>query len=132
MTLQQALDAMIAALQPVVDEIPGLQVGFWRPNPTPPSIAIYPGDPFQEGSAFGLGEKRVYWTVRAVVSNVDPAAGPELLLRLLDTNDPASVEAALDTCDAVIGNEDTVSGLRNYTDVGPDLVGAEWRVEMFV
>ena len=32
----------------------------------------------------------------------------------------------------VVGNEDTVSGLRNYTDVGPDLVGAEWRVEMFL
>jgi len=132
MTLAAALDAMIAALAPVQSEVPGLQVGFWQPNPTPPSIAIYPGDPFQDGSSFGIGEKRVFWTVRAVVSNVDPSAGPELLLRLLDPEDPASVEAALEPAGAVVGNEDTVSGLRNYTDVGPDLVGAEWRVEMFL
>jgi hypothetical protein len=44
------------------------------------------------------------------------------------------VEAALADQDvAVIGSDGSVSGFRNYTDVGDtDLLGAEWRVEMFV
>jgi hypothetical protein len=134
-TLQEAVDAMTAALQPLTVEIPELQVyGYWNRNPTPPSIDIYPGEPFQEGAGYGVSDKRIYWTIRARVSVADQEAGTRLLLRLLDTNDPASVEAALADQDvAVIGSDGSVSGFRNYTDVGDtDLLGAEWRVEMFV
>jgi hypothetical protein len=134
-TLQEAVDAMTAALQPLTVEIPELQIyGYPNRNPTPPSIDIYPGEPFQEGAGYGVGDKRVYWTVRARVSVADQEAGTRLLLRLLDTNDPASVEAALADQDvAVIGNDGAVSGFRTYSDVGDtDLLGAEWRVEMFV
>jgi hypothetical protein len=134
-TLQEAVDAMTAALEPLTVEIPELQVyGYWNRNPTPPSIDIYPADPFQEGAGYGVGDKRVAWTVRARVSVADQEAGTRLLLRLLDTNDPASVEAALAAEDvAVIGNDGAVSGFRTYSDVSDaDLLGTEWRVEMFV
>jgi hypothetical protein len=134
-TLQEAVDAMTAALQPLTVEIPELQIyGYWNRNPTPPSIDIYPGEPFQEGAGYGVGDKRVYWTVRARVSVADQEAGTRLLLRLLDTNDAASVEAALADQDvAVIGSDGSVSGFRTYSDVGDtDMLGAEWRVEMFV
>jgi hypothetical protein len=133
-TLQEAIDAMTQALQPLKTEIPELQIyGYWLRNPTPPSLDIYPGEPFQDGAGFGAGDKRVFWTVRARVSVADPEAGTRLLLRLLDPNDPASVEVALATAGAAIGNDDAVSGFRTYSDVGDtDMLGAEWRVEMFV
>jgi hypothetical protein len=134
-TLQQAVDAMTTALRTIQTQIPELQVyGYWNRNPTPPSIDIYPAEPFQDGAGFGVGDKRVYWTVRARVSIADQEAGSKLLLRLLDTDDPASVEAALaKTNTAVIGNDGSVSGFRTYTDVGDtDMLGAEWRTEMFV
>jgi hypothetical protein len=134
-TLAEAVDAMTTALQPLRTQIPELQIyGYFNRNPTPPSLDIYPGEPFQEGAGFGVGDKRVYWTVRARVSIADQEAGTLLLLRLLDTSDAASVEAALAAADtAVIGNDGSVSGFRTYTDVGDtDMLGAEWRVEMFV
>jgi hypothetical protein len=135
-TLQEAVDAMVAALQTVQMEMPELQVyGYFNQNPTPPSIDIYPGEPFQDGAGFGVDDKRVFWTVRARASLADQEAGTRLLLRLLDTEDPASVEAALAASDtAVIGADGSVSGFRTYADSGDntDLLGTEWRVEMFV
>ena len=136
MTLAESVEAMVDALQPLTLEVPGLQiVGRPNENPTPPSIDIYPPDPFQEGSGFGVGSKKVSWLVRARVSTSDPDAAFGLLLRLLDVDDPASVEAALANGDppAVVGNDGTVSGLIRYADdATPDLVGVQWRVEMFV
>jgi hypothetical protein len=132
-TLLEAVQEMTAALEPLTVEIPGLQIyAYWNQHPTPPSIDIYPAEPFQEGAAYGVGDKRVYWTVRARVSLADQEAGTKLLLRFLDTQDPASIEAALSDV-AVIGNDGLVSGFRTYTDTADtDLLGSEWRVEMFV
>src|SRR5262249_61732919 len=103
-------------------------------TPPPPSPDMYAGEPFQDGAGFGIGNKRVWWTVRARVSVADPEAGNKLLLRLLDPQDTASVEAALAKTDvAAVGNEGAVSGLRSYSDTGElDMLGAEWRVEMFL
>ena len=125
---------MVTALSPVMDAIPGLQVYPGMPDVvTPPAIDIYP-DPagFQVGAGFGVGEKLVYWIVRARVSTADMRAANALLLRLLDTEDVASVEAALADV-AVVGNDGIVSGFTVYSD-DPEagLMGCQWRVEMFV
>jgi hypothetical protein len=136
MTLADAVDAITEALEPLTLEVPGLQVcGFFNPNPTPPSIDVYPADPFQDGAGYGVTEKRVFWNVRARVATADGEAASRLLLRLLDPSDPASVEAALADGDpaAVVGSDGAVSGFLRFTDdtVG-DLLACQWRVEMFV
>jgi hypothetical protein len=132
-TLEEQLAEMTAALEPLTMEIPGLQVHpYFNVNPSPPSIDIYPGDPFQEGAGMGVAEKRVFWTVRARVSAADPQSASQLLLRLLDVEDSASVEAALLEAEAVVSNDGSVSGFTRYADDQTgDMLGVQWRVEMF-
>ena len=126
-TAQQEIAAALEQLKAVVD---GLQVyGYRNQNPTPPSLDVYPGDPFQTGAGFGLASRRVFFTVRARVSTADQEA-QLLLLRLLDPEDPASVEAALLDADAVVANDDGhVSGFRDEPD---GLLACEWRVSVFL
>jgi len=134
MTLDQAIQSMVSALQPVKTQIPEMQIyGYFNTNPTPPSIDIYPADPFQDGAGFGPGAKRVFWNVRARVATGDPEAASKLLLRLLDTEDAASVETALLAAGVTVGNEGSVGGFVRFTDdaVG-DLIATQWKVEMFV
>ena len=131
--LADAVDEMVTALSTVADAIPGLQVyRYPTPTPTPPAIDIYPDTPFQEGAGFGVSEKLVHWVIRARVNAADPQSANDLLLRLLDTEDVASVEAALADV-AVVGNDGTVSGFTVFTDDrAGDMLGCQWRVEMFV
>ena len=132
MTLDETVNAIADALQPLSGQITGLQVyAYFNGNPTPPSIDVYPGEPFQQGAGYGIPSKRVWFTVRARVAMTDPQAASQLLLRLLDPADAASVEAALAvgqlaTVDNVNGS---VSGFRRYADDnGTDMIGCEWRV----
>jgi hypothetical protein len=134
MTLEDAVSAIVDALEPLTLEVPGLQVNGWfNPNPSPPTIDVYPADPFQDGAGFSVQGKRVFWNVRARVATADGEEASRLLLRLLDTQDAASVEAALANADVVVGNDGAVSGFLRFTDdtVG-DLLACQWRVEMFV
>jgi hypothetical protein len=134
-SLNDTLHEIADALGLLTGEIAELQVyPYYNSNPTPPSVDVYPADPFQEGSGFGIGSSRVWFTVRARVSMADPLAGNQLLLRLLDPNDPASVEAALAAGDtATIDNSGSgVSGFRRYADDNADLLGCEWRVGVFL
>jgi len=128
---QQELADALATLEQVID---GLQVhGFLNPNPTPPSIDVYPGDPFQTGAGFGVGSAQVFFTVRARVTTADSEAGQRLLLRLLDTHDPASVEAALEDVATVV--QEGVTGFREYLEDTAEngrLLGCEWRVSLFL
>ena len=132
MTLDETVNAIADALQPLSGQITGLQVyAYFNGNPTPPSIDVYPGEPFQQGAGYGIPSKRVWFTVRARVATTDQEAASQLLLRLLDPADLASVEAALAvnqlaTVDNVNGS---VSGFRRYADDnGTDMIGCEWRV----
>ena len=122
------------ALAPLADEIPGLQVvPYLNPNPTPPSLDVYPGDPFQTGAALPVGQNQVFMTVRGRVSTADQQAGQQLLLRMLDPNDPASVEGALATINWAVASEG-VSGFREYLQEQAEngrLLGCEWRVTAF-
>lgn len=134
MSLADTQAEIAAALEPLQAVVDDLQVYGWlNTNPTPPSIDVFPGDPFQDGAGMGVDSQRVYFTVRARVSTADQEAGQRLLLRLLDVGDPASVEQALAEVDAVVV-PDGVSGFREYledTATNGRLLGCEWRVSVF-
>ena len=133
---------MAAALAPVKAAIPELQVHpYLNPNPTPPSIDIYPADLFQTGSGF-RDDMDTFWTVRARTTTADHEAGQKALLRMLDRRNGASVENAL-TADQTLGGlvqsvavtEEGVTGYRVYLEDpagNGSLIGCEWRVEVIV
>jgi len=128
--MAEIADALDAAIR---DEIPNLQVTpFLNFNPTPPSLDVYPGDPFQEGLSFTVGDNRLFFTVRARVQTVDPKGGQMLLLRMMDPEDPASVEMALADIDVTVVAGGW-SGFREYTDdaaTNGRLLACEWRVQV--
>jgi len=132
-TLAELQTAIATALIPLQGEIDGLQVyGYLNANPTPPSLDVYPGEPFQTGAGFMAGNNKVFFTVRARVSTADQEAGQKLLLRMLDPGDPACVEIALD--DIVSIAPEGVSGFREYLEEASTdgrLLGCEWRVQTF-
>jgi hypothetical protein len=135
-TLAEAQAGLAAALGPLVDQVDDLQVyGYLNANPTPPSLDVYPGDPFLDVAGFGVGEVWAFYTIRARVSTADQEAGQQLLLRLLDPQDPASVQAALENANAGTVVEEGVSGFREYleeTATNGRLLGCEWRVQVEV
>ena len=140
-SLVEIVEAMAAALDPVVDAIPGLQVSaYMLGNPTPPCVDIYPGDPFFEGPS-GFGDDiEAYFTVRARTTTADLEGGQKALLRMLDPRAPESVEAAL-TSDQTLGGvcqslgvvPEEVTGYREYledTAANGRLIGCQWRVRV--
>jgi len=132
--------ALAAALVPLGASVPGLQVtAFLNPNPTPPSIDIYPADLFQQGLGFGI-DQDTFWTIRARTTTADHESGQRALLALLDRSNGASVENAL-VADQTLGGavqslaiaDEGVSGYRVYLEdptSGGHLIGVEWRVEV--
>jgi hypothetical protein len=133
-TVAELQMALGTALGSIAGEVDGLQVyPYLNVNPTPPSVDVYPGDPFQSGAGFGAGQAQVFFTVRARVSTADNESGQQLLLRMLDPQDPASVEAAVEDVATVM--PDGVSGFREYLEesaTGGRLLGCEWRVSAFL
>jgi hypothetical protein len=116
-------------------------VGRLNPDPTPPSIDIYP--PFadqardQDSAGFGDVVGRVILTVRVRVTTVDHDAGQNLLLRFMDEEDDLSlVHAIMDdqTLNGLAGSVYAVgpSGYTRYPDSGGDgdLLGCEWNVSL--
>jgi hypothetical protein len=108
-------------------------------NPTPPSIDVYPGDPFVDdaGAGFTDLDGSVYFTVRARVSTADSYAGQELLLAFMDSGGPLSVQAALAADDTLNGlaSQVVVEGPTPYSlfiDSGAEgaLLGCTWRVQL--
>lgn len=135
MNLAEAIEEVADALRPLRDEVADLQVaGYWNDDPTPPCLDVFPGNPFQTGSAFQRGGAQVFLTVRARVGMADVMAGQALLLRMLDPEDPLSVEAALWDADWAVVVEG-VSGFTQYADdvaTVERLLGCEWRVTKFL
>ncbi len=91
------MDALAAQLTSVlVPVVPDLQVtGRMNLNPTPPSIDIYPGDPFQEPSGFGGLDTNVNFVVRARVTTVEHEGAQDVLLELMDPTASTSVVQAI-------------------------------------
>jgi hypothetical protein len=135
-SLVEIVEGLATALEPLTVGTPDLQVyPYLNINPTPPSIDVYPGDPFGNGINDGL----IYFTVRARVSTADAEDGQRLLLELLEPG--SGVEAALTTDQTLGGLVQTlsivpegVSGIRQYladTPTGGSLLGCEWRLQVY-
>ena len=135
-SLADIVEGIYDALQPVAAELEGLQIyPYYVRNPSPPCIDVYPADPFQAPSSFGVG-RAVFFTIRARVGQADVEAGQVTLLQLLDPTSPASVEEALTADGLGLGvgvgfPEGTPTGYRTYDDtLGGEFLGVEWRLEV--
>ena len=102
------------------------------PNPTPPTIDIYPGDSPRDRDTAGFAvddDEGWYITVRARVGTADNFAGQDLLLALMDPTNALSVGQAL-------YDEPTLNGYATDLDIVaqtgyiaiPDLDGAATRL----
>lgn len=135
-TIMDALAVQLATqLQP---QIQNLQVdGRLIPSPTPPSIDVFPGSPFQEQVAYGRGNNEIYLTVRARVATPDSEGAQDLLLSLMDPNSATSLEQAVDA-DSTLGGvvqyavPEPPTDFGAFVDVGGNgaLLGCTWRVRV--
>lgn len=141
-SLIEILDEMAATLDAIVGPVALGQdavqvVGRLNLNPTPPAIDIYPADPFRgtESASF-LDRGELFFTVRARASTADNEAGQDILLHLMDDDDPLSVAAALEddqTLNGLAGSVkvDGPTGFQPFGDSGAHggiLIGCEWTV----
>ena len=140
-TLVEVTEALAAALQPLQVTVDGLQiVPYFNPAPTPPSIDVYPADPFWNGLGFERGGGQVSYTIRARVTTADYVAGSQLLLGLLEPD--TGVTGVLfddDTLGGLVEQAfvaaDGVTGFREYLvdpTSGGKLLGCEWKVEVIL
>lgn len=116
--------------------VPLLQVeNRLHPNPTPPTIDIYPGTPFTETIA--MGRTRQYWfTVRARVSTAEHEGGQDLLLSMMDDASSQSVENAIRAIKTYAGAQ--LGDVEGPTEFGvfvdPEgegaYLGCTWRVAL--
>ena len=141
--LDALADVMLAAVAPAnVGEREVQVTGRRNFNPTPPSIDIYPGDPFRDTTDGTTGFQEVggalLLTVRARVGTADNLAAQDLLLRFMDDEDDISVAATLMEDQTLGGLASSVhvdgnSGYLTYIDPGQEgaaLLGCEWRVRV--
>ena len=92
------MESIADALQPLATRSTACRsIPISTGNPTPPSLDIYPGAPFQTGAGMGIGQSQVFFTIRARVSTADQESAMKLLLRLMDPNDAASSRRRLRT-----------------------------------
>jgi hypothetical protein len=123
------MDAVAASLDPLTNEIDGLQVtGFMNPTPSPPSLDVYPADTSALPVSMSGWEEMII--VRARVSTPDDVAAQDVLLSMMDVDGPASVLVALKadpTLGGIVGGSvvDERSGYQTYPG---DYLGCEWRV----
>jgi len=140
----QLVDALVAALEPLRDEVEDIQIlPYPMSNPTPPTIDLIPSEPFYDAAAFGIngdGGGDFFWDVRARTTTADNEAGWKLLYRLVD---PVAGIGPLLMNDEPLGElgsvtvgwagEAGVSGFRDYVDdsvVNGRLLGAVLRVRV--
>lgn len=137
-----------AALSEIADELAAVIDAASIPNleqvrgrrvfsPTPPSIDIYPADPFRRPDEAGFGDLNgaYLWTVRARVNPTDDEAWQDILLDLMDDDSANCVAAILEadqTLNGLAGEVvvDGPTGHRIYVEPSGEaaLVGVEWTV----
>jgi hypothetical protein len=105
-------------------------------NPTPPSIDIYPAEPFQ--APFKMrGNNDMRFTVRARVHTADHEAGQSVLLGLMNDTGANSLGQAI-IQDRSLGGQcgglvvDEVGGFQLMLDIGGEgsYMGAVWTVRV--
>lgn len=129
--LASQIDGVLAPLLPTLQVVGGM---MW--SPTPPCIDIYPDDPFEELIAFN-GAKTLHLIIRARVDTPDRAGAQELLLSMMDSSLPTSVEGAILSDDTIGGRVSQVAvdtGPSDYgafaDPAGSALLGSTWRVQV--
>lgn len=107
-------------------------------NPTPPTVDIYPADPFSEQTGFDTTDARDVWfTVRVRVTPADVDAAQQLLLQLMDPRADTSMLAAI-VADRTLGGRVSSlqptgpTGIIVYSPLQNEgyLVGCEWRTRV--
>jgi hypothetical protein len=107
-------------------------------HPSPPTVDIFPADPFSDQIAYGPNLNRENWfTVRARIDPVDPDGAQQLLLALMDDQADTSVAAAIRS-DKTLGGlvqHVSVEGPTGFTVYSPfrdesTLIGCEWRTRV--
>jgi hypothetical protein len=114
-TLAAIMDALATQIRDDLDDVTDVAVQVeprWVSNPTAPCIDMYPTDPSDDEDlrAFGefLGGELV--TIRARVDMGDTVAAQDLLLALMDDEDPLSLAAA-------VMSDPTLGGLTSAIDI---------------
>ncbi len=116
--------------------IENLQVsGDMNLYPTPPSIDVYPAEPFETGFKMSSGVDMTFF-VRARVHTADHVAGQQLLLSMMGDGD-ASLTKAIHS-DRKLGGKcgglavTQVGGFGLFTDAGGEgsYMGALWTVRV--
>jgi hypothetical protein len=120
--------------------IPDLQVVPIGPFPDPsaPSIDIYPAEQFQLPLAMGGGNNIIYVDVRARVGTPDDEAGKRLLLSMMDPEADTSVGQAIVSdrkLGGVVGNVSISAGPTGFgtfegTGREGSLLGCIWTVRI--
>lgn len=139
-TLAEIMDELAAQIRDALDDVTDVAVQV-EPrivlNPTPPVIDMYPGDPSMDPElrAFADTVGGELLTVRARVSTADHTAGQDLLLALMDDEDPLSVMLAIKDDKTLNGYAADVdirerSGYITFIDSVSDasLLGCTWQV----
>lgn len=139
-TLAELMDAMADQIRDAMQDVTDVDVQV-EPrmvlNPTPPTIDMYPADPSSDPDLRAMGEflGGEIITVRARVSTADHDAGQDLLLALMDDEDPLSIVQAIQEDDTLGGVASTLdcrdrSGYITFIDSASDaaLLGATWSV----
>jgi hypothetical protein len=139
-TLAQLLTALADQIRDSLDDVTDVAVQVEDRmviSPSAPCVDVYPADPSADAQlgAFGdlVGGELI--TVRARVGTADSDAGQDLLLALMDDEDPLSIVQAIND-DRTLGGwaQDTdVRGRSGYTlfpDPGGEgvLLGCLWAV----
>lgn len=142
--MSASLREIVAGLATTIDAgisagLPGVQVeGGLLYNPTPPSVDMYPDNPFLAQTAM-RDSWEATWVVRARVSTAAHAEAQGLLLDLLDPRSPISVLAAINTDPTLGGTVDDEavvsagSGFTAYPETeSGSFLGVEWRVTVVI
>lgn len=142
-TIAQILDAMADTLRATLEDALGSDLPIQvEPrqitNPTALTIDMYPGDPSTTDVGAGFGDITGQWvfTIRARTNTPDETAAQDLLLALMDDEDPLSVALALydDTLNGLVSSlrVQGPNGYAPYLDAGGKgaFLGTEWRVSL--
>lgn len=139
-TLEEIQAALAAQIQTRLSpHITDLQCeGLLNPSPSPPTIDVYPSDPFQEPLAMGTGNNVVFLTVRARVTTADNQGGQKLLLSMMDPAADTSVAQAIEsdrTFGGKVGKSNVSAGpsaFGVFSDAGGqgNLLGCTWTVRV--
>lgn len=109
------------------------------PNPTPPSIDVYPAEEFMVKAGMGKGNVELQFTVRARVGFSDNEGGQDLLLDMMERTGARSITAALesdDTLGSTVEDASVLSGPTGFSlfpvtgSTTEQLVGCTWTVRV--